>query len=157
MGFFLMGRPTLHVKFQEGFPKYQAGYLPYCQNLGSFLENYIENVSIRLGLHFKASLCGKICIYSSFRTCYYRKNNARFQMDSKYCKGRHINTIRGEKKKRRSGLSTLKRKMVGKKNWRTTRATSRSTSRPRRWCWCLLYWSTTRFSSPCVTSKSRRN
>ena len=81
------------------------------------------------------------------------ENNVRFQ---KYSKGRHINTIQGEKKKRRSGLSTLKRKMVGKKNWRTTRATSRSTSRPRRWCWCPLYWSTTRSSSPCATSRSRR-
>ena len=44
------------------------------------------------------------------------ENNVRFQ---KYSKGRHINTIQGEKKKRRSGLSTLKRKLVGKKkNWR---------------------------------------
>jgi len=40
------------------------------------------------------------------------ENNVRFQ---KYSKGRHINTIQGEKKKRRSGLSTLKRKLVGKK------------------------------------------
>ena len=80
--------------------------------------------------------------------------------------------FRGEKKKRRSGLSTLKRKLVGKKKvelvnlvrgldsnnihsrtgeQQTTPDTSRNISPRSPWvCW-LPCWSTTRSSWPCET------